>query len=103
MALLSSMHLDNAVKQNEAHVIVYCNQTKACIDTMDELERKYQKQELNKLLADSFFYNLLDVTVWLDKNLESIVQETRGRRLFLTEVVNTLINDQIQRRLDTTQ
>ena len=101
--MLSSMHLDNAVKQNETHVIVYCNQTKACIDTMDELERKYQKQELNKLLADSFFYNLLDVTVWLDKNLESIVQETRGRRLFLTEVVNTLINYQIQRRLDTTQ
>ena len=57
----------------------------------------------------TFFSNVLDVAgiaamvVWLTKNPEWNINKHYRRRLFLHELGNELVSDQLQRRLETPQ
>ncbi len=112
VVLLSTMHHDKTVDtDNKAkpEIIQYYNGTKAGVDRMDQLARTYSCKRKNNRWPMTFFSNMLDVAgiaalvVWLSKNPDWNANKHYRRRLFLNQLGNELISDQLERRLETPQ
>jgi hypothetical protein len=104
------MHHDqvvNAENKMKPEIIEYYNQTKAGVDRLDQLARTYSCKRKSNRWPMVFFYNMLDIAgvaslvVWLSKNPDWNGQKHYRRRLFLYDLGNQLVNDQVQRRLET--
>jgi hypothetical protein len=108
--LLSTLHHDKVVAGNKMkpEMILHYNQTKSGVDNLDHLITNYTCKRKTTRWPMVLFMNMLDVggiaslVVWLANNPTWNERRARQRRrLFLVELGEQLVSEQIRRRVQT--
>lgn len=110
--LLSTMHHDDTVdpeNDNKPEIILYYNSTKSGVDNFDHLVGQYTCKRKTRRWPMTLFYNIIDTSavaayvVWCCKHPEYNSGKTHKRRLFLVELAESLIQEQLIRRMSNPQ
>ena len=107
--LMSSMHNDAAVDienvvRRKPEVILFYNQTKGGVDTMDKMALTYTTKRATKRWPMVLFYNLLDIStiaarvIFGLKNPTDELSKKNSRGDFIREISKTLMRDHMIRR-----
>lgn len=108
--LLSTLHHDKVVAGDKfkPEIILHYNQTKSGVDNLDHLITNYTCKRKTNRWPMVLFMNMLDVggiaslVVWLANNPTWNERRRRQRRrLFLVELGEQLVSEQIRRRVQT--
>ena len=108
--LLSTQHHDKVLAGNKMkpEIILHYNQTKSGVDNLDHLITNYTCKRKTSRWPMVLFMNMLDVggiaslVVWLANNPTWNERRPRQRRrLFLVELGEQLVSEQIRRRVQT--
>lgn len=109
--LLSTMHSDNAVNDDEKkkpHIITYYNKYKAGVDTMDQMVSRYTTHRRTQRWPLAMFFNILDIAalaayiVYYENN-SMIKKKTHQRRIFLRQLSEELCKSMIEDRFSNNQ
>ena len=112
VVLLSSMHHDAAVdigNANKPEIIIHYNKTKSGVDNLDHLVGLYTCKRKIRRWPMTMFFNIIDCAcvaayvTWTSKNPAWNQNNTSKRRLFLRELAEALVADQMHRRHDNPQ
>lgn len=110
--LLSSMHHDAAIdvdNANKPEIIMHYNKTKSGVDNLDHLVGFYSCKRKVRRWPMTIFFNILDCAsvaayvTWTAKNPCWNQNNTHKRRLFLRELAEALVADNLQRRYQNPQ
>ena len=108
--LLSTLHHDKVLAGNtmKPEIILRYNQTKSGVDNLDHLITNYTCKQKTNRWPMALFMNVLDVAgtaslvVWLANNPTWNERRPRQRRrIFLVELGEQLVREQIRRRVQT--
>lgn len=106
--LLSTEHTDDKVSDSEhdykPDIIMHYNKTKGAVDTTDKLAKEYTTQRKSNRWPMAIFYHMLDIAainsykLWIHKNPEWEKNRLDKRRMFLLELGQQLVRNNIIRR-----
>lgn len=104
--LLSTLHHSAEIVSDtkKPEIIHFYNRTKSGVDTLDQLVRNYTCKRRSNRWPQSLFYNMLDIcaynafVIYTAIDAEWNKQKRFRRRLFLEELGNALVHDEISRR-----
>lgn len=104
--LLSTMHYDYEISDaahKKPEMILFYNQTKAGVDTMDQMCSRYSTQRRTCRWPLAFFFNILDIAgvaayVIYYENNSMLRKKTNRRRLFLRQLSEELAMPMIEER-----
>lgn len=105
--LLSTMHHDGSIDEANAkkpEIIMYYNSTKGAVDTLDQEVHQYMCKRRTNRWPFAFFMNCLDVCgvaafiIWRTTYPDWNKHSHAARRMFLTDVSESLVRPQIERR-----
>lgn len=110
--LLSSMHHDSDIDanhDNKPDIILHYNESKSGVDNLDHLVRMYSCRRKSNRWPMTLFFNMLDCAAvasyvtWMTKYPQWNQGKHHQRRLFLLELGESLVEQQLQRRLENPQ
>jgi hypothetical protein len=105
--LLSSMHHDDAVDANNGNkpeIIAHYNATKSGVDNLDHLVGLYSCKRKVRRWPMTLFFNVVDCAclaayvTWCTKYPEWHHNKNHKRRLFLRELAEALVAEELKRR-----
>ena len=104
--LLSTMHFDNKIQENEPFkpdMILHYNATKGGVNTLDQLVKNYTGKRVTKRWPMIIFYWMLDVAAYNSAvcfmaKVPDIYKGHQKRRHFLLALSEQLCKGQIERR-----
>lgn len=105
--MLSTMHHDDTVdadNNNKPEIITYYNSTKSGVDNLDHLVGLYTCKRKTRRWPMTFFFNAIDTagiasyTTWCCRYPDYQHGKSHKRRLFLLQLVEDLVTDQLTRR-----
>ncbi|KRY27084.1 hypothetical protein T01_2762 [Trichinella spiralis] len=105
--LLSTMHHDDAVNEDQerkADIVLFYNETKSGVDTLDQLVRVYTCKGRTRRWPMVLWFNTLDCAglaayvIWTCKNPDWNARKSQRRRLFLIECGKNLVDIVLQKR-----
>jgi len=110
--LLSSMHHDDTISEEndrKPDIILHYNDTKSGVDNLNHLVRTYTCKRGTRRWPLCLFMNMLDVAavaayvIWMDQKPEWNRGKNTKRRTFLSELANSLVLPEQERRLQNPQ
>ena len=104
--LLSSMHCDNELSDNESkpQMILDYNKTKGSVDTLDQCVHAYSTSRGTKRWPNKLFFNIIDIAafngfiIFLKNKPNWNDGKLFRRRLYLLELAKQLAHDHMDRR-----
>ena len=110
--LLSSMHHDSAIdveNSNKPDIILHYNKTKSGVDNLDHLVGQYSCKRKIRRWPMTLFFNIVDCAcvaayvAWLARNPSWNANKSHKRKIFLRELSENMVEEQLQRRCQNPQ
>ena len=104
-------HDDNVDSDNESkpEIISYYNSTKSGVDNLDHLVGLYTCKRKTRRWPMTFFYNIIDTAgvaayvLWYTRHPDYQTGKSHKRRLFLVDIAQSMVHDQLVRRSNNPQ